>query len=135
LERGKGGNVPRDERPLILIADDDADVLETLAEQLADRYDVIVAADGMEAIQWLGQHRSAVCALLLDLHMPNMGGFHVLEYLQWARLPVPVILYTANAAMADLLRRQAMPIAGILVKPARRDDLIRHVEAALRMAA
>ena len=122
-------------RPLVLIADDDAEVLEMLAEQLAERYDVIVAADGMEAIQWLGQRRSAVGALLLDLHMPSMGGFHVLEYLQWARINVPVILYTANAAMADLLRHQAMPIAGILVKPARREDVIRLVEAALRAAA
>jgi hypothetical protein len=57
-----------------------------------------------------------------------------------ARKARPLILIADDAAdvlamLADLLRHRAMPIAGSLVKPARREELIRQVEAALRAAA
>jgi CheY-like chemotaxis protein len=121
-------------KPVVLVADDDPDILELVTEHLGDRYEVVLAHDGLEAIQVLGERRASIGAVVLDLRMPTMGGIRVLEYLQWARLSAPVILHTANAAMAQLLRGEAA-VTSVLVKPAGRQALLREVEAALQGVA
>lgn len=121
-------------RPTILVVDDDADVCQVVSEQLADRYGVACVYNGREAVQWLGRHRSGVDAVILDLQMPALSGLDVLEYLQWAGLGVPVILHTAHAAMARALQRQGLPVAGILVKPVQRAELLAQLDAALAPA-
>ncbi|GAG12327.1 unnamed protein product, partial [marine sediment metagenome] len=64
----------------VLIVDDEPDALQLFGRMLAStggRYRVLLARDGAEALQVLGEHKPD--AILLDLVMPNVDGFEFLE--------------------------------------------------------
>jgi two-component system response regulator HydG len=109
---------------LVLLADDDPDMAESLVPVLALRgYRVELARDGAEAVEKAS--RGAVDCLLLDLRMPILSGLEVWQKLQSAGREIPTILVTGHAADAEA--RQLSPlVAGMLVKP---------IEAALLLAA
>ncbi len=65
----------------IVVADDDSDLSEVYSIALrTSGHEVLTARDGEEAIRMVRQHRPSV--LLLDVWMPTMTGFDVLEALR-----------------------------------------------------
>jgi CheY-like chemotaxis protein len=98
---------------VVLIVDDDDAIRETidLALQL-DNHATAVSANGSEALEWLGRHQPP-CLILLDLMMPVVNGWQVIEQLrQDERLAdVPVVVITAfnrdlgSAADLPVLRK------------------------------
>jgi two-component system response regulator MprA len=84
------------QHPLVLVVNDDEDMSETLREILQDRYSVVLAHDGREALQKL---RDGVrpCIILLDLMMPVMSGIEFRrEQLRDAELAaIPAIVLSA----------------------------------------
>ena len=70
------------ERPkLVLIADDieiNQDALEVVLE---DDYNLLFAENGKEALDVMYSHKDELSMLLLDLNMPVMNGFEVMEHL------------------------------------------------------
>jgi two-component system, chemotaxis family, chemotaxis protein CheY len=81
----------------ILIVDDDAFILEALAELLRDEgYEVRTATNGREALEALAQ--SCARVILLDLMMPIMDGYGFLEQrrLDPALVAIPVAIVTAG---------------------------------------
>ena len=87
---------PRNGR--ILVVDDDPHVVDMVRQFLEDDpYEIVAARDGQEALEAVGRHRPD--AILLDLLMPHMDGFTVIEHLQQDpqfRL-IPVIVLTAKS--------------------------------------
>jgi CheY-like chemotaxis protein len=84
-------------RQRILIVEDDADVREAMSDALGEQgYTVATSGDGRQALDWLRQN-AAPDAILLDLMMPVMDGWHFLA--EQRRDPVlaaiPVIVVTA----------------------------------------
>lgn len=78
----------------VLVADDDPDLRDTLADiLLLEGYQVLEAADGEEALQAMGRH--AVDVLILDMSMPKRDGLSVLEAL--GPPPPKVIVLSAFA--------------------------------------
>ena len=67
------------ERKKLLIADDSEMNRAILANILDQDYEIIEAADGREAIAALQVYHGEISALLLDIIMPEMDGFAVLE--------------------------------------------------------
>src|SRR5215470_15975851 len=64
----------------ILVIDDDLDLRETLADTLQDRgFEVITAANGLEALKLVRSMASPPSVILLDLMMPVMDGYGFLE--------------------------------------------------------
>ena len=112
-------------RVSVLVADDDEAIRQVIAEVLRDEgYDVVCAENGAQALQEL--HRAPHPDLvLLDLMMPVMSGWEVLEELQsddeLARIPVVVM-----SAMG------APGVSGHLAKPI---DLDRLLDTVNRLAA
>jgi CheY-like chemotaxis protein len=81
---------------MVLIADDDADIRETLAEVLRIRgYDVRTVSDGKGALQFLQTSRP--CLVLLDLMMPGISGWQVAAKMSadGALATIPVCVITA----------------------------------------
>jgi CheY-like chemotaxis protein len=67
---------------MVLVVEDDIDVRETLAELLeGEGYAVATAGDGRAALEWLS-HGERPCLVLLDLMMPIMNGWEVLEHVR-----------------------------------------------------
>jgi CheY-like chemotaxis protein len=81
----------------VLVVDDDADWREFLKLCLEDLgYEAIEAANGQEALDSLAQRHYGV--MLLDLNMPGMSGFEVLERMPRSGTPPRVVFLTAAAA-------------------------------------
>lgn len=81
MDCGVHQRVVMTKQPWILIVDDDAELLEGLADVVTHQgYQVQVAANGAEAINRLdGSDRP--CAIVLDLLMPGLVGQELIEYL------------------------------------------------------
>jgi DNA-binding response OmpR family regulator len=72
------GELPR-KKPLLLIADDDAELMGIILKRLQqlDEYDVITASDGESAVQLIRESRPD--AVILDVMMPKKNGWEVLK--------------------------------------------------------
>ena len=91
-------SINKGERHMILIADDAEINREFLRAILEDTYDILEAEDGMQAITLLQQREQEISLLILDLNMPNMDCFGVLDAMNkysWID-SVPVIMITAE---------------------------------------
>jgi len=107
----------------VLVVDDDADVRESLVFVLeAEGYNVRTAINGAEA--WESLQRSRPRALLLDIMMPTMSGWELLERLRldptMSRLPVCVISASVN-------KGEALPNVTVLPKPINVEQLLSFV--------
>ena len=114
------------ENRIVLIVDDDASLREVLQEALElEHHLAAVASDGVAALRWLRQH-GIPCLILLDLMMPTMNGWEVVdELVKDDRLAqVPIVIITAFGK--DLGNAAGLPV---LRKPIELDDLLRVVDS------
>lgn len=104
--------------PKLLIADDDRDFRESLAEVFRRRgYNTRLAADGLEAVE-IVQNSSELHLILLDVHMPRLSG---LEAVQQIRADVerslPCILMSAELDESIVQQARQLAIESMLSKP------------------
>ena len=131
LVRVLGRHARADGRAQVLVVDDDPKTRDMLRRTLQKAgWMVAEAANGCEAIEAL--ERSNPALILLDLMMPEMDGFEVLERLQgdetWRE--VPVIIVTAKDLTREDIVRLNGRVAKILQKGAyQRRDLVRDIHA------
>lgn len=69
-------------RDKVLIIDDAQFNREMLAEMLEDEYTILFAEDGQKGIEMLEAYKDEICVILLDLVMPVMNGYDVLEIMK-----------------------------------------------------
>ena len=83
---------------IVIVTDDDEDIRDSVAELLREQgLDVRLAKSGRAALDLLGVLGDERSVLLLDLMMPTMSGFEVIELECAGRLPIlPVIVCTAS---------------------------------------
>ena len=109
----------------ILVIDDDAPVRAVVMALLEEtHYEVIGAASGREAVACLCKNPGRFQLVLLDLMMPYMSGWDVLNTMQShsTLAPIPVVIMTAGANVRqEALNRGA---AGYLAKPLDFDQLL-----------
>lgn len=88
-------------RKTVLITDDVKINRSILHEILKEDYDVLEASDGVENMQVLKEHGDHISAVLLDVIMPNMDGFGVLECMASEKLldRIPVLLISADRSV------------------------------------
>lgn len=115
----------------ILVVDDDATLRETTARLLeGDGHMCTVARDGTSA---LGLAESEGFDLVvLDVMMPDIDGFSVLESLRSGGRCVPVLMLTARSDIADKRTGFNLGADDYLTKPFLADELMLRVEALLR---
>ena len=117
------------EKPSVLIVDDNDATRALVTAVLRRDFLVDAATDGSEALEKLTHKRFG--AVLLDLRMPQVDGFDVLEFLQSnhpALLP-RVVVITAALTKAEIARANTFGICGIIAKPFEVDtllDAVRH---------
>lgn len=109
----------------VLVVDDDLAIRRAIALLLEDeRYAVVTAANGLEALDRITEERPAV--VLLDLQMPVLSGWEVLRHLQAQESDIPVVVMTAgHLAPVEARTHQA---AGFLAKPFAIEDVLAVVE-------
>ena len=116
----------------VLVADDTANGRELVKTVLENTgYEVIEAKDGVEALANARQVHPDL--IILDLHMPGLDGFGVLEELRRDKdfATTPVMALTASAMMGDKERALALGFTGYITKPIRLAALRSEVERLL----
>lgn len=105
------------EEQQILIVDDEAINREVL-KSMFDEYDRLEAANGKEAVERIAKSRNLVL-ILLDISMPVMSGFDVLEYMQERNLleKIPVILITGETVIDSEDKAYSYGVADVIHKP------------------
>lgn len=102
-------------KPLALVVEDDEDLSIIFGEalQLAN-CETQVIQDGQKALEWLAVNVPRL--VILDLHLPNVGGKSILSYIrsQPHLVNARVIVTTADARLGESLRSQAQLV---LIKP------------------
>jgi CheY-like chemotaxis protein len=100
----------------VLVVDDDLEVRRLLVAALRGRSLLIdEAADGREAIDLLREHSYGV--VLLDLIMPGVSGFDVLDAIDTKVANAPIVLVVSGAESRVIQRLNANKIHGVIRKP------------------
>jgi signal transduction histidine kinase len=105
------------DRPTVLVADDEPDMLRFLESQLVSHYRVVEAVDGLQAFQKAGE--SLPDLILLDMNMPEKDGLQVCRELrtQESTREIPVIILTARADEETKLTCLSAGANDFLTKP------------------
>jgi PAS domain S-box-containing protein len=122
------------ERPIVLIADDNADMRQYVARLLAERYRVEAVPDG-EAVLVAVQNQLPDL-ILADVMMPRLDGFGLLRRLRDhpETRSIPVILLSARAGEESRVEGMETGADDYLVKPFGARELLARVSAHLQMA-
>lgn len=102
----------------ILIVDDEEVNRAILKEMFRNEYETIEAANGQDAILQIEKNQNIVL-ILLDIVMPVMNGFKVLDYMQEHKLleEIPVILITSETVQDSEDQAYAYGVADVMHKP------------------
>lgn len=124
---------PSETRPSILLVEDEpdtADLVKLIMEQ--EGYQVLHAADGQDALEKVASI-PLPSLVLLDIQLPHVDGIVVLETIRaipdWR--DVPVVLMTAVVDPLCIRQAVSLKVQEYLIKPFKRDTLVRYVERAL----
>ena len=117
-------------KPRVLIVEDDPDLLVVLRVNLtAIGVQPILAGDGRTAISRIEAERPD--AVVLDVMLPGIDGWSVLEDLHAMGDPVPIVVCSAKKDIQDMERARELGASGYVVKPFDIDRLIDAVMVAL----
>lgn len=117
------------EKPFVLIADDNEGTRTLIIALLQNEFSLDTAIDGQEAIEKLKSRRYA--AVLVDLLMPFVDGYAVLDYLTAERpdLLRSCLVVTAAVTHREMERVRRYDIAGVVTKPFEVDALLQAVRS------
>ncbi len=103
----------------LLVVDDmeiNRDILENI---FSDSYKIIKAENGIEAIAMLNKHKDNICAVLLDIVMPEMDGFGVLDFMHKNGIDkvIPTVLITGDTSNESKQKGYSMGVSDVIEKP------------------
>ena len=109
----------KDNRAVILIVDDVEINRMILEEMLYEDYKIEQAANGVEALEKLSDENSLPSLVLLDIMMPEMDGFEVLEKMRAEELTkkIPVIFITSADSTEDEAKGLSVGAIDYITKP------------------
>ncbi len=123
----------KDERPLILLADDDPSIADTLAPFLERAgFHVLTVSDGAAALDKVHSHHPAL--VILDVLMPRMDGREVLRRIRRGNLWIPAILLTQVGESSERALALEEGADDYLNKPFDPHELLARIRAVLRRA-
>lgn len=118
-------------RQTILVVDD-SDIIRNFMERIFSKdYNVIVATNGEEALNIIDDNENYnIACMLLDLNMPKIDGFEVLDYFKIKNLfsTIPVSIITGDDSKYKIDRAFKYPIVDMIVKPFNENNIKRVVE-------
>ncbi len=112
----------------VLVADDEANIRNGLAQALRDTYHVVTAPDGEAALHCIEGQK--IDAAVVDLRMPRLDGAGLLRKISADWPGIPVIILTGHGTIGDAVRAIRNGAYDFLTKPVNLD----HLSAVLRRA-
>jgi DNA-binding response OmpR family regulator len=122
--KSKSGFDPKDKT--VLVVDDESDVRIVVETILVKHgYRVVQAKDGAEALQLLSRRKFDL--VVLDIMMPRVDGYQVMEHMKSKGLEVPVVMLTAKGQPKDVWKGYVEGCHYYITKPFESESLIRGV--------
>jgi two-component system OmpR family response regulator len=116
---------------MILIVDDEAGVRELLGDALRIAgFETSTASDGMSALTSIRNKKPDL--LIIDINMPLMDGFELVERLRSTGDNTPALMLSARADRADVTRGLTLGADDYVTKPFGLEELLLRVKAILR---
>ena len=116
----------------ILVVEDDRNLQDTLAYNLKhEHYNVILASDGVEAIETARKEKPDL--MILDLMLPEQSGLEVCRILR-KEMTLPILMLTARSEEVDKIIGLEIGADDYMTKPFSIRELIARVRAMLRRA-
>ena len=123
----------REDRPRVLVVDDNADMRDYVAGLLADAYSVRTASDGVHALERVRADPPDL--VITDVMMPRLGGFGLLSALHAdpATLHIPVLMLSARAGEEGVIEGLEAGADDYLIKPFSARELLARVRSNLEL--
>jgi CheY-like chemotaxis protein len=117
------------ERPLVLVVEDEQPIREIIADVLRDRFRIVLATNGAEALHLLDSVQPYV--VVLDLLMPVMHGWDFMENYsaKTAGRAIPIVVLSVNPVLPRSFDR--LGVQHVVAKPFNVDLLLEAVERAV----
>ena len=110
------------ERRKLLVVEDNDSNSELIAEMIGDRFDLVIAKDGSEAVSVFAKETPDL--VLMDLNLPIKDGYQAKEEIRRLSKAVPIIAVTAYAQNSDRVKVLNSGFTDYLAKPVSEDELI-----------
>ena len=114
----------------ILVADDSIIIRDFVKEIFSKDYELLMASNGQEVINIVNSNPDKIAAVLLDLNMPVVSGFDVLEYFKennlFTKIPVSIISGASDKESID--KAFTYPVVDMLNKPFSKENVKLVVE-------
>lgn len=118
-------------KPLVMVVDDEPGVRELIGDALRlGGYDAVEAADGLEALQVMRHTRPSL--LIVDVNMPEMTGFELVQRIRDRGEETPVIMLSARGDRVDVTHGLQIGADDYVRKPFGLEELLLRVQAVLR---
>ena len=113
------------EKKIILIADDSNIILNFLEKNIHNEFNILKARNGNDAIDIIKKNH--LYAILLDLNMPALNGFDVLNYLKEQNLmdKIPVVIITGDDSEETIKKTFNYGVLDVLNKPFTEENIKR----------
>jgi len=121
-------------RQVLLVVDDEPSTRHYIAGLLGDRYRLLEAADGADALVLL-EAEPEIDLILLDVMMPGLDGFEVLDILKSSpELPEPrVVMFSARTDVDAKVKAFAVGAVDYIEKPFNRGELVARIDTQMRL--
>lgn len=116
----------------IIIVADDSEVIRTFVKKAFEEdYQILFAEDGEDTLKLIKVYEeTGVKAILLDLNMPNVSGFEVLDYMEEHNLfmKMPVTIISGDTSSEAINKAFLYPIVDMINKPFNEEKIKEAVE-------
>lgn len=120
--------------PKIMVVDDEPDLVRLVQFRLErEGWDVVTASDGQSALAVIAEEHPDL--IFLDVMMPGMDGFEVLEQIRTRRgvHKTPVVMLTAKGTTTDLEKARELYVQHYIIKPFDPDKLVTTAKRILKI--
>ena len=118
---------------LILVVDDEPAICEIIKTTLeSQNFEVLTAANGIEAISTYVQNKTKISLVLIDMMMPEMNGARAMQVIQLLNPQVQIIAMSGLASTETLAEKAGNGIQGFLAKPFTNSDLFNTINGVLK---
>ena len=115
----------------ILVVEDDKNTRKLMEEVLLQSgYEVILASDGIDALDKMDNHH--VDLIVLDIMMPRMNGYELTQTLRSCNNNLPILMVTAKETHADKKEGFIVGTDDYMVKPIDEEEMLLRIIALLR---
>ena len=117
--------------PALVVADDSEIIRNIISKMLSTKFRIVEAVNGNECATKIAENLNNITGLLLDLNMPEVDGFAVLEFMKTNDLfmKVPVVIITGDDSKETIMKAFDYPIVDVLNKPFNESDVTRVINA------